>query len=248
MIISCPSCQARYLVDIHVFARGARQVKCGRCAVSWQAETPKNIEVVSIPDDNMPLMRPSPEPANQSSPPEGDSVSSDVSEQPSPVNNLPIVRQRFSLKLIKQIGGFVALFILLIVLVLIVQRLFQTPDGTGSGGFSAKINPLNIKSHPLGEGLALLNVRSEMQFDEGAMRLIVEGEIRNVTDKAINIPDIMAKARGSDGSIIQSWRINAPQAMVAGQASVPFRTMINAPQVTVVDVNLDFIETVHAHE
>ena len=45
MILECPSCHARYLVQIGLFAQGGRQVRCARCKHGWHAALPTTIDV-----------------------------------------------------------------------------------------------------------------------------------------------------------------------------------------------------------
>ncbi len=40
MILSCPSCSAKFLVPDSAFVKGARTVRCGKCQHSWMAEAP----------------------------------------------------------------------------------------------------------------------------------------------------------------------------------------------------------------
>ena len=49
MILDCPFCKARFLISATVFSNGPRRVRCGRCAHSWEAETPNNMDVVMVP-------------------------------------------------------------------------------------------------------------------------------------------------------------------------------------------------------
>ena len=93
-----------------------------------------------------------------------------------------------------------------------------------------------------GEGLSLRQVRSEMRF-EGGMQLAVDGVVHNDTDKPQPIPDIMAAAIGPDGTSMQSWQIDAPAATVGPGESVPFTSEIHAPQGTVTEITLHFVET-----
>jgi len=93
-----------------------------------------------------------------------------------------------------------------------------------------------------GEGLELLNVRSEVKLDGGMTQLTVEGTIHNKTDKPQSIPDLLAAAVGSSGIIMQSWQIDAPKAKLGPGESVPFTSEIHAPQGTVANMNLHFVE------
>lgn len=40
MILNCPACSAKFLVPDAAFAKGGRQVKCGKCQHGWFAELP----------------------------------------------------------------------------------------------------------------------------------------------------------------------------------------------------------------
>lgn len=102
---------------------------------------------------------------------------------------------------------------------------------------------IGLHIYRAGEGLMLADVRSEMKFDSGTMQLTVEGQIHNKTDKPQSVPNILAAAIGPDGKIMQSWQIDAPAATLAPDQSVPFSSEILAPQGTVVNINLHFIET-----
>jgi hypothetical protein len=94
-----------------------------------------------------------------------------------------------------------------------------------------------------GEGFSLQKVRSERRFEDGGMKLAVEGEIRNDNHDSRSVPDILLVAIGSDGSKIQSWRIGAPVAKLAAGSSAPFRFSAVSPEQTVVEVSLSIFAT-----
>ncbi len=93
-----------------------------------------------------------------------------------------------------------------------------------------------------GEGLTIGSVRSELVYEDGIMKLVVDGKVVNTTKKVQLIPSIRASALGSDGKVMQDWQIDAPAATVKPGGEVPFRSSINAPKGTVVDINLNYIE------
>ena len=47
---------------------------------------------------------------------------------------------------------------------------------------------------------------------------------------------------GVNGQVMQSWQIDAPVAKLTPDETVPFRATIKAPDQTVTDVNLEFVE------
>jgi len=100
---------------------------------------------------------------------------------------------------------------------------------------------VGLHIYHIGEGLSLRQVRSEIRF-EGQSQLAVEGQIHNDTDKPQTIPPVLAAAIGPDGKIMQSWQIDPPAATLAPGESVPFTSEIHAPQGTVTEINLHFVE------
>lgn len=100
---------------------------------------------------------------------------------------------------------------------------------------------LGLDSHQPGDGIDFRDVKSELVYDGGILRLTVEGVLVNTTGKEQKLPHILAAAIGPDGSAIQSWRIDAPAATLAPLATVTFRSAINAPRDGVVNVNLNFV-------
>ena len=97
--------------------------------------------------------------------------------------------------------------------------------------------------HYGGVGLSFEQMRSELHYDSGLTELYVEGKIHNKTVKVQEIPDILATAIGANGQVIQSWQIDAPATSVSPGEMVTFHSSIKAPEGTVVDINLNFVET-----
>ncbi|MDR3449248.1 MAG: hypothetical protein P4M15_05800 [Alphaproteobacteria bacterium] len=92
-----------------------------------------------------------------------------------------------------------------------------------------------------GSGLIFDQVKSELRYDGGTMRLYVDGVIHNTTPEAQLIPDIKANALGPDSHVIQSWWVDAPAATVDAGGEVPFHTEINATMTqTIASVYLEF--------
>ena len=92
-----------------------------------------------------------------------------------------------------------------------------------------------------GNGLTFEQIKTEIKYDGGTQRLIVDGVIHNATKEAELVPDIKARALGPDRHIIQSWWVPAPAATVAAESNVPFHTEVNASsQHTIDNVYLEF--------
>jgi len=222
MILSCPLCQTRYLIAASVFVAGARNVRCVRCSHSWAAEAPKHIDPVASPPD----VTPAPD---------------TVVPIPSG-SNLPVVfkkplspEMRYIIK-----AGIVTVVALILLLIFMFDRRDIADRWPFMEGFYDKIG---LHIYYYGEGLTFVKVRSELVYDGGIMKLVIDGKVRNTTEKVQEIPNITATAIGADGQPIQSWQIDAPAIRVFPKENVPFHSSINAPKGTVTDINLRFIET-----
>ena len=108
-------------------------------------------------------------------------------------------------------------------------------------GLRGSYNAVGLSVLPEWEGLIFDEVKSELRYDSGTMRLFVEGAIRNASDERKNIPDIRARALAADQSVIQSWLIDAPAATIEPWGMVPFHTDVATPmERTIEDVYLEF--------
>ena len=222
MILSCPSCQGRYLVPATHFAAGPRMVRCARCAHTWLAEVP-------------------PDPATAFENQLSALVSPAESAVPAtPTANLPIVQDEVKpFWLCDWVLAMAAMTFAGLLLFLALDR----KDIAHRWPVTESIyDRVGLHIYHVGEGLSLRQVRSEMRFDSGTTELAVDGQVHNDTDKQQTIPDILAAAIGPDGKPMQSWQIDAPAATVAPGDSVPFTSAIHAPKGTVAEINLHFVE------
>ncbi|MBV8547902.1 MAG: zinc-ribbon domain-containing protein [Alphaproteobacteria bacterium] len=246
MIISCGLCNTRYLVSASLFAFGPRMVRCARCRHSWQADMPSNIDVFMRPPPPMAEPEPpvsAPEPAQPDSPTPLPQVAEKTTDEgksaPKHTIKLPaLTHVHLSLaKKISIIAGVVLGTALALTLILARQTIAKNVP------FMEPIyNAIGLHIVYLGEGLDITDVRSELTYDSGIMRLMIDGKIVNNIPRIHKIPPIIALATGADGLVIQRWQIDPPKATLDPLASVAFHSEINAPPMTVVHVNLNFVE------
>jgi len=104
---------------------------------------------------------------------------------------------------------------------------------------------LGLAQNPLKDNLVLTNITSERRYQDGAMQLVVQGEVQSHAKQRQVVPAISVEALGPDGRIIESWRIEPPKATMDPDTTVPFTSSIISPQGTVVEVNLSFVEPPH---
>ncbi|MDD3183548.1 MAG: hypothetical protein PHD48_12215 [Alphaproteobacteria bacterium] len=102
-----------------------------------------------------------------------------------------------------------------------------------------------LAQDPSKDSLFLRNIVSERRYIDGAMQLIITGEIHSDAQKTQVIPDLAIEALGPDGHIIESWRIAPPTATIKSGTTTNFSTSFLSPAETVVEVNLSFVEPPH---
>jgi len=220
MIIACPFCKTRFLVAASLFAAGPRVIRCAKCKHSWQADGGEQAGADGIT-------------VKETDHNESEQI---VSQSPAPQTYQPL----FSPAIIKiaKTGVLVLCGLFLVWFVLnrenIVRKIsFLEPF----------YDALGLHIFHTGEGLNIRNVRSELVYQDGIMKLMVEGKILNISKKTQEIPPLKASAIGPDGQTMQDWQIDPPTAKVSAGEEVPFHSSINAPRGTVVDILLNFIET-----
>lgn len=220
MIVSCPFCQTKFLIQASQFAVGARQMKCAKCKHGWRMEDP-----------------------NGSSEQKPESEDVFLIEKDKPAVEEAAVRQHFeplvgekTLKMIKTAFAVVGL-------IFVFWLIFNRQNIVLKLGFLEPVyDAIGLHIYHTGEGLNINAVRSELVYEDGIMKLVVEGKIKNVSSKTLEIPALKASAVASDGHILQGWQIDASTAKIQAGEEIPFRSSINAPRETVVDINLNFVE------
>jgi len=237
-------------------------VRCAKCSNSWLAQTPNEIDVIG----SLPSLPPSAfEPARLGPPKQageapsafgthfGSFGSSSTIPGSAPLNgagpllpaippgsNLPVPHKEPMPIWLRYAAMACGIFIgitIFLWLILGQKAIMKQWPATKS-----VYDIVGLHGYDVGDELVLDNVRSELKYEDGIMRLVVQGTISNKTENMQDIPNLTASAIGSDGDIMQSWQIDAPTAKLAPHESAPFQSSINAPKGTVINVNLNFIE------
>jgi predicted Zn finger-like uncharacterized protein len=229
MILACPFCKARFLISASLFAAGPRAVACARCRHGWRADAS---------DDAAAPAEAKAEAIKSATPLTADAARADTV----PVYEVPLAAQvadpfynDFRFRFWAGVG--LAIFIAGAWLVLDRQSISHDRPH-----IEAVYNFLGLHIYHYGEGLSFTHIRSEIRYDSGLDKLVVEGKIHNGTKNTQQIPDILASAVGSDGKIMQSWQIDAPASNVVAGQDVAFTSSIKAPRDGVAQLNLNFIE------
>jgi len=197
MIISCPSCSTRFVVDAAKIGPDGRRVRCGSCGHTWLQTVPKSAQippeiVLEPPPDRI---RPIP-----------------------PGSNLPVIvkarRPRMAAFAWAAAGAAVGV-VLAGLLVAREQVVSVWPPAARA--YEAIGLPV---ARTVVAGLELRDVRTELRSEGGAEVLYVLGAVENDADGVRDVPLLRAVAFDGARSAIRSWRIAAePSSLAPGQVA-----------------------------
>ncbi len=236
MILECPSCRTRYLVHISLFAQGGRRVRCANCKNEWQVKLPATVDVIlSAPVPAPPTQGPSSSPLSSRPPPLGGPDA--AANKPTP--NLPaVIKKKLPQKVVWALYALVALAAIFVLGSVLARHSIVKAVPALRGSYNA----VGLAVVPEWDGLIFDEVKSELKYDSGTMKLYVDGSVRNATEEAKKLPDIKAQALGADKKVIQSWWVDAPAATIEPWGKVGFHTEVATPmEKTIEDVYLEFV-------
>ena len=178
MIVTCPSCATRYLVDPAALGETGRMVRCARCTHAWtQAppeDMPKRVDVIRPPDTPMPI-------------PPGSNLPAipDWSQSASP-------------------AGWIALVLALVAVIGIGlagrnQIVAAWPQAAQLYGL------VGLAQESSAEGLELRNVQRSITVVNEQTIVVVSGEIANLSSQTVRLPNIVAQVMDKDERILESW-------------------------------------------
>jgi predicted Zn finger-like uncharacterized protein len=221
MILSCPSCQSRYVVPDSAIGVAGRQVRCANCRHSWFQEGAPAAPVPPAPlaQPAVPVAEPTPPtfaspPLRRETAPARSAVLGDTAAEPEAPSydafaaEPPFRPRRNPAKMWTIIAVVAAL---LMTAAALAVHYFGVPgfggDETASSGESG--TPLEIQ----GDG-------ARTPLASGGILLRVSGRISNPSDQPQRVPQIQAELKDAQGRTVHSWLIAPPVTELApGQAA-----------------------------
>ena len=202
MILTCPSCQTRDLIDPEALGAEGRQVRCARCANTWHErppeDMPKRVDIIE------PIPRPRPIPKG---------------------SNLPAVREQ------RQRGGWAGWAALAaVVAAVVVLGIVGREQIVAAWPPSAKLYEMaRLPVSRPQPGLELMNVRSSRRLDGGVQVLIVQGEVINPSNEARPVPRVRVALRDKSQREIQHTVISPAKARLGAGEKTNFETRFERP-------------------
>jgi predicted Zn finger-like uncharacterized protein len=214
MIVTCPDCTTRYLVDPRALGSAGRVVRCAHCSKTWHQTPPEDFPR-SL---DMPL---------------ADAAPTLVGSRP----QLPALPRRRGVTLAR-IGWVV---VLAIILSAVIAGIAARDQIVALWPPAARLYAMvGLPATPVGLGLELRKVMPSRGVENGVATLIIEGEVANVSQVAHEVPKLKVVLRDRDGNELQSWSFPVAEARLLPGASVPFRTSIPQPNAAATGVVVTF--------
>ncbi len=225
MIVTCPDCSTRYLVDPRALGAAGRRVRCANCASTWHQSLPE--------DAPRPIERPryeAPQPA-----PTLEAEPRVRTESParlpavSPAKRPPWGLIGSILIPVLVVAGFLG------AAVLFRDRVVALWPPAAKLYAVARL-PVNEP----GAGLVISHQRSSNGDESGAPALIIEGQVDNVTGVAIKVPKLRIEIKDINAKILQHWTFTVTDEPLLPGASIPFRTSTTQLNKAAVGSSIDF--------
>lgn len=234
MILSCPECATRYLVDPGTLGSRGRTVRCAKCGHRW----------TQTPPDDMP----------HEVELEGEDEAAEAASFRAMVDRaggdddygreapLPPRRHEPPPAPRKSVLATVTWILLLIVLIgvpaamwfgrdMIVERWPATAEYYRRAG---------IQVAPPTAGLVLRGVTSKRVEEGGVPALVIEGEIANTSSRARDVPKLHGTLIGKDNNALRRWTVDPPKKSLGPGETVRFTSRLAEPEPGAVRLDMEF--------
>jgi len=202
MIVTCPSCSTRYLVDPAALGDSGRTVRCARCGTTWferpPDDAPQRIDVIPPPTETEPLP---------------------------PGSNLPALpRQR-------RVGGWVGWLALVVVVAGVAAAAILGRERIVAAWPPAErlYAMVGLAAEAPAPAFALRNVKQAVSVEDDAVVVVVSGAIVNVSSVRGPVPKIQAQLYDKAHKLLRTWSIAPPRPELGPGETVVFTDRFTNP-------------------
>ncbi len=215
MIVTCPSCEAKYRVEAAALEARRGRVKCASCAHVWTVE-----------DDALTLSEPVAAPEPETAPAPEPEPAPSLQEKPHAAIRARADARRRTARLAAEGAGWAGVAACLLVLAgaAVIFRVDVVEVWPRTAGAYAAVG-LEVNPH----GVEIGGLSAQVDTRDGAAALIVAGEIRNITRQPLVMPMLDAVAYGDAGEELARWPVFLDAGGLESEAVLAFETQLPEP-------------------
>lgn len=252
MIVTCPACGTRFLIDPRALGAAGRSVRCTQCNHVWMQlpaeDAPRRVDVPppgaerpmlparpAMPPPqaarNVPLPPPPPIPTPEIAPPPPQAAPAPPPSYAAAAAETDVVR------------GSSRPLVIAGVLVLIIAALWYGRDYLVSNvpalqsiyavfGVAGAGNP--------NDDLEIRRVTSNRREENGRATLTIEGEVANISSGSRHVPPVRITLEDSGRHAIRSWTVVATNDPLLPGETVPFHASVTDPGTSAIGASVSF--------
>ena len=242
MIITCPRCATRYLLEAGVVRPPGRQVRCARCQHTWFQDSQLDLPTpIPVPVEEQAPSGPVTDRSRMLAPPPG-SIAQPIPRFELPAPPLPKPaspageRQRSRSRslaglsiLLAFLAGFVLLFLYM------PTEIAQVWPESASL-YEALGMPVNTR------GFKIIASHTQ-ELDKTVPVIAIKGQIINETDRELPVPKLRLAVRDQAGREIYHWTVLADQQRLGPREQGTFSARLESPPADAADLEVRFAKT-----
>jgi predicted Zn finger-like uncharacterized protein len=200
MIVSCPNCSARFVVDAVALGAAGRQVRCGRCKETW-FQGPAEPESIRIQQ----------------------TVPEFIIRPRTPGAQLPAIKPRIKPRNTRALGWIMLLVLLIAALVVAwYNRAAIVEQIPALGGIAGVFD-----QQPLSPTSGLDIPRDKITYNRDANGITVAGIVQNKLDRERPVPKLKLTIKDSAGKVLLAKGFDAKESKVPANGKIDFEIKID---------------------
>ena len=214
MIVTCPSCEAKYRVEQSALEVRGGRVKCASCAHVWTVAEAARKPAPAPEAAAAPRAQPEPEPAPA------------INEKPhAAIRARAATRATRNRATVEGAGwaGVAACLVAVLGAAFVFRVDVVDAFPRAAGAYAA----VGVDVDPV--GLAVEELQAELIEENGAPVLVVEGLVRNVARSIRDTAPLTAVVRDASGAVLAEWSLALESTQLDPDATERFRTTFPAP-------------------